>query len=140
MIHFNYNDVKSDIFKDKGPLKVFIELMFLREKKDFESLNFIFCTDAYLININKKFLNHNEYTDIITFNLAEKGAPSVGEIYISIERVKDNAKNLGVSFKQELHRVIFHGVLHLMGYKDKTTKEALLMRSKEEEYLYQYFG
>ncbi|WP_366206997.1 rRNA maturation RNase YbeY [Flavihumibacter sp. CACIAM 22H1] len=113
--------------------------LFKKEKKSLELLNYIFCTDEYLLDINRSFLQHDYYTDIITFELAEKGEPTQGEVYISIDRVRDNAKLHGQSFQRELHRVIFHGALHLCGYRDKTKKEETLMRQKEEEYLSYYF-
>jgi len=90
-----------------------------------------------LLEINQQFLNHDFYTDIITFDLSEKDSTQA-EIYISIDRVKDNAKSLGTSFKSEIHRVIFHGALHLCGYKDKPGVEQVKMRQKEEFYLSKY--
>ncbi len=140
MISFHYENIAASIFKDKTALKVFIPLIFQRENKEFQSLTYVFCTDAFLLKINQKYLNHNEYTDIITFNLAAKGKAPVGDIYISVDRVKENAAKEGTTFKKELHRVIFHAILHLCGYKDKTKKDSSTMRAKEEEYLYQYFG
>ena len=104
-----------------------------------DSLNIIFCSDEYLLNMNKDFLQHDYYTDIITFELSEKNAPSIqAELYISLDRVIDNAIQLQVSIKQELHRVIFHGLLHLLGFKDKTKKDQDQMRTMEEQYLFDY--
>ena len=94
-------------------------------------INYIFCDDNYLLEINIKYLNHNTLTDIITFDFVEKHILT-GDIYISIERVKDNAVIFSVPFEQELLRVLAHGVLHLCGYKDKTDDEAAVMREKEE--------
>ncbi len=94
----------------------------------------ILCSDEYLLDINKKFLSHDYYTDIITFDYTE-GKRISGELYISIDRVKENAKQLGVSFPNELHRVMIHGVLHLCGYKDKTRKDREMMRTKEDQKL-----
>jgi rRNA maturation RNase YbeY len=88
--------------------------------------------------MNKDFLQHDYYTDIITFGLSEKGAPVEAEIYISIDRVKDNARSLSESFKDEICRVIFHGALHLCGYQDKKKSEIALMRAKEDQYLRLY--
>ncbi len=85
-------------------------------------LQYIFCSDAYLLDINREYLQHDFFTDIITFDLSEKGQPINAEIYISVERVRDNAANYNSSFRKEIHRVIFHGVLHLCGYKDKSQK------------------
>ena len=124
---------------DRKALKAFIAKMFRNEQTELGEVHFIFCSDAYLLEINRQYLKHDYFTDIITFNLAEKGEPVRGEIFISVERVKDNAKTLQVSFKEEIHRVIFHGVLHLCGYKDKKPSDIRQMRSKEDEYLAQYF-
>lgn len=120
-------------------LKQFLVSLFKKEKTPLESLTYIFCSDIYLLEINRQHLQHDYFTDIITFNMADKFQPVMGEIYISIDRVKDNAHSFGVSFKQELHRVIFHGALHLCGYKDKTQQQETLMRSMENKYLKRYF-
>ena len=101
----------------------------------FTSLDYIFCSDEYLLEINQKFLQHDDLTDIITFNLAETKGEVVGEIYISVERVRDNALLFNVDFEEELRRVVFHGALHLCGYNDKTRKEQQEMRKKEDFYL-----
>ena len=119
-------------------LKAFILVRFRKEKKPLESLEIIFCDDDHLIGLNRQFLNHDYYTDILSFPLSAPGKPLIGEIYISIDRVRDNAKNLKSSFKMELHRVIFHGVLHFCGYKDKSVADIRLMRSKEEKWLKVY--
>ncbi len=97
-------------------------------------LSFIFCSDEYLLEKNIKYLNHNVLTDIITFDYT-MGKLISGDIFISIERVTENAGDYEVSFKDELHRVIIHGILHLLGYKDKTQEEKQLMREKEDYYL-----
>ena len=94
-------------------------------------LSYVFCEDHYLIDVNKEFLNHDNYTDIISFDHSLPGVIS-GELYISLDRVKENALQYEVSFKQELKRVMIHGVLHFFGEKDKTSNEALQMRLKEE--------
>ena len=99
----------------------------------------MFCSDEYLLRINRDYLQHDYYTDIITFDLSEPGGPVQGEIYISVDRVRDNAKELAVSIQKELHRVIFHGVLHLCGYTDKTKQDQARMRALEEKYLDLYF-
>jgi len=103
------------------------------------SLDLIFCSDAYLLQINQDFLGHSDLTDIITFDLSDQHQ-SAAEIYISVDRVRDNAKTFGVSVENELHRVIFHGVLHLCGYKDKKPGDIKVIRAKEDEYLQKYFG
>ena len=128
---------KKFSLQNKAVLKTFIESIFKKEKKKLSSINYIFCSDKRLLEINRQFLNHDFYTDIITFDLSESDSTQA-EIYISIDRVKDNAKSLGTSFKSELHRVIFHGALHLCGYKDKTWGEQLKMREKEDFYLSRY--
>ncbi|MFZ1807180.1 MAG: rRNA maturation RNase YbeY [Cyclobacteriaceae bacterium] len=106
-----------------------------KEKGKLEELNYIFCSDQYLLSINQQYLNHNTLTDIITFGNSGKGEPISGEVYISVERIEENARHFQVSFDTELHRVIIHGVLHLLGYKDKKSSDKALMRKKEEAYL-----
>lgn len=138
-VQFFYNDVRFP-FRNRNRLKQFLEEMFQSSRKPLSSLTYIFCTDDYLLQVNRDFLQHDYYTDIITFNLAEPRQPVEGEIYISIDRVTDNAGQQGVSFQQELHRVIFHGVLHLCGYKDKTPAEEKKMRKAEDLWLSRYFG
>lgn len=98
-------------------------------------LNFIFCSDDYLLDINKEYLNHDTYTDIITFDSSEAENVIAGDIFISIDRVQENAAKFQVSEKDELHRVIVHGVLHLCGYGDKSKAEKTKMTEKENEYL-----
>ncbi len=119
----------------KTALKAFILGIFKKEKIALDSLTYIFCSDAFLLQMNRDFLQHDYYTDIITFCLSEKGQSVEAEVYISIDRVKDNARILGISPKQETLRVIFHGALHLCGYTDKKKSEITLMRSKEDQYL-----
>ena len=98
-------------------------------------LSIIFCSDSALLEINKQFLNHDFFTDIITFPIEETNTVFEAELYISIDRVKENAKDLEIEFTKELQRVIIHGVLHLCGYADKSEKEIVEMRSKENFYL-----
>lgn len=139
-ITFNYIDVSTTSFQNKLKLKAQLISLFKKEKTSLQYLNYVFCTDEYLLQINKDYLNHNYYTDIITFNLANINEPIQGDIYISIDRVKDNALIHKTSFKEELHRVIFHGSLHLCGYKDKFKNDIIEMRKAEEKYLKQYLG
>lgn len=120
--------------KRRKELKAFIVRLFQKEKKKLEGLNYIFCSDEYLLGINRDFLKHDYYTDIITFDLSDGPATS-GEIYISVDRVKDNAKQLNQPFSREMQRVIFHGALHLCGYKDKKPADIKQMRSKEDLYI-----
>ena len=129
-----YKEDFSGKIKDQRKRKNWIK--FAIEKKRFlpGDLSFIFCSDEYLLDINKKFLNHDYYTDIVTFNYVE-GKTISGDIFISIDRVRDNAKQYGVSFENELSRVIIHGVLHLIGFDDKDESSRLIMKMKEDEYL-----
>ena len=100
-----------------------------------KELSFIFCSDAYLLEINQQYLNHDTYTDIVTFDNSEAEGKIVGDIFISIERIRENASKFNVSDTTELHRVIIHGVLHLLGYKDKTPAHQKKMTEKEDLYL-----
>ncbi|MEC5147800.1 rRNA maturation RNase YbeY [Chitinophaga sp. 212800010-3] len=138
-IQFTAHEVK-DYLKEKRRLKSFLAELFAAEEQGLESLHYIFCSDAYLLEINKQFLNHDTYTDIVTFEMGEDPDVTEGEIYISVDRVVDNAEKFKVPVIQELHRVIFHGALHLCGFKDKSKKDSTLMRAKEDEYLCKYFG
>ncbi|WP_301932249.1 rRNA maturation RNase YbeY [Ferruginibacter sp.] len=119
-------------------LKQFVSNIFITEGKRVKSLDYVFCSDEYLLEINRTHLKHNFYTDTITFNLSETPLEIIGEIYISVERVRDNAAGLGISTNEELHRVIFHGVLHLCGYNDKFPKDQKEMRAAEDKYLRLY--
>jgi rRNA maturation RNase YbeY len=116
----------SDKIKIKSWIKTIVEL----EKKILGQINFVFTSDAELLKTNIEFLNHNTYTDIITFDYCE-GKLINGDIIISIERVKENAQKFKVDFDSEVKRVIIHGVLHLCGYKDKSTKDTEVMKGKE---------
>ena len=133
-VRFNYADIKPISLKDKKVVKTLIVGLFEEEGKKLKSINYIFCSDEYLLQINQRFLNHDYYTDIITFNLST-GDEITGEVYISTDRVKENSISLSVSFKDELLRVVFHGALHLCGYRDKKKSEIIFMRAKEEYYL-----
>jgi probable rRNA maturation factor len=130
MINFNYesdfNLVQEELYAS------WIETIIESENKVLGEISYIFCDDEYLHSINMQYLNHDTLTDIISFDYTE-GIVISGDIFISIERVKDNAKDFNVSFDEELKRVLVHGVLHYCGYKDKSNKDALLMRIKEEE-------
>jgi rRNA maturation RNase YbeY len=137
-IHFYYYD-RNPVLKERRRLKLFIEKLFVQKKKKLGNLSYIFCSDKHLLSINNEFLKHDFYTDVITFDLSSIKTETKGEIYISADRIKDNAKKEGVSFKEELHRVIFHGALHLCGYKDKMKEDALVMRSMENKCLKLYF-
>lgn len=138
-VQFFFSGVSISL-PERTRLKKFIKDIFLREGKHLQNLTYIFCSDEYLLQINQQFLQHNYYTDIITFDLSENKNAVTGEIYISIDRVRDNANSLHQTIKHELHRVIFHGALHLCGYKDKSKKDSSRMRNKEDHYLNQYFS
>ena len=103
-----------------------------------KELNYVFCSDEYLYQMNRDYLKHDTYTDIITFDNSEKKDDIEGDIFISIDRVRENAKTLAQEVETEMNRVLAHGLLHLMGYKDKTQEETALMRLKEEESLKLY--
>ncbi|MFZ9388242.1 MAG: rRNA maturation RNase YbeY [Chitinophagaceae bacterium] len=133
-----FHQYQAISLRNRNRLKSYIQGIFKREGRSLEGLNYIFCSDKELLKINREYLNHDFYTDIITFELSAPGAPVQGEIYISVDRVKDNAGSLGFSFNSELHRVIFHGALHLCGYRDKSKKEIEEIRKKEDYYLSGY--
>jgi probable rRNA maturation factor len=133
---FFFQGVKPSL-NNRTELKRYIQSIFKKEGKELGFINYIFCTDKALLEINRQFLSHDFYTDIITFNLSESTVVQA-EIYISADRVKENAFQLGVSVKSELYRVIFHGVLHLCGYKDKSKVQKVEMRSKEDFYIKHY--
>lgn len=123
-------------FKQKQVLKQFLAGVFTKEHHTLKRVDYIFCSDEYLLGINQQFLQHDTYTDIITFDLTEdRAAGIVAEIYISVDRVKANALEHDTHFTDEMVRVLVHGILHLCGYKDKTPVEQTLMREKEAEYI-----
>jgi probable rRNA maturation factor len=134
MIYYNNIDNKY-IIKEKRKINSWIKLCIAEEGKKINTISFNLCSDEYILQLNNEALQHDYYTDIITFELNEKNEPIEGDIYISIDRVKDNAKTLNIQFITELQRVLIHGVLHLCGYKDKSTKEEKQMREKENYYL-----
>jgi probable rRNA maturation factor len=136
-VNFFYQDVKPS-FSNRTAVKGFLKKLFLKEGYKLKELNIIFCTDEALLKINRDFLQHDFYTDIITFPLSTESEPILAELYISIDRVRDNAKEGGVSFKEELHRVVFHGCLHLAGYSDKSSQQIKKMREREDHYLRLY--
>lgn len=129
-----HNADSSYTLKNKRAISSWITSAIIEEGKELAEVSYVFCSDDYLLKINQDHLNHDTYTDIITFDYTENGIIS-SEIYISVDRVKENAKGLGVAMLDEMHRVIIHGVLHLCGYKDKSDKQAAEMRAKEDYYL-----
>jgi rRNA maturation RNase YbeY len=133
-IDFFIQDISFKIPKPRKTRQWILEAI-AREKKQIEHLNYIFCSDAYLLSMNEQYLNHKTLTDIITFDNSEKKGVIEGDVFISIERVKANADELSTEFDDELHRVIIHGVLHLIGYSDKSAVGKAHMRKKEDAYL-----
>ncbi len=136
-ISFNKAD-KNTTLNNRVALKAFIEKRLKREGFSIESVQYVFCSDKYLLAINNSFLNHDYYTDIISFDLSETKGTLIGEVYISVDRVKDNAKTHQTRFADELLRVIFHGALHFCGYKDKRPADAKEMRAQENKWLNSY--
>jgi probable rRNA maturation factor len=136
-IFFNNNGVSPEI-KNRPKLRQFLFSIFKQEFVNFNSVLFIFCKDDYLHSLNQKYLNHDTYTDILTFTLSEENEPIHSEIYISVERVNDNSHAFGVDNQMELLRVMIHGILHLCGYSDHTLQEKKSMRQKEDFYLSLY--
>ena len=136
---FYEQDVKAAL-KDKRKLSAFLMKVIAESKKDVKSihLNYIFCNDEFLLQMNQQYLNHDTLTDIITFDLSEHAQHMAGEIYISVERVRENAAKYGTTYQEELHRVIFHGTLHMCGFKDKTEADRKEMRSQEDLCLANY--
>ena len=135
-----YFSFPADIsLRERTRLKTFLTALFRREKTSLAELQYVFCSDAYLLDINRQYLKHDYYTDIITFDLSDPGLPINGEIYISVDRVRENAREFNSSVEKELHRVIFHGALHLCGYTDKGEQAEKMMRKMEDKYLSLYF-
>lgn len=137
-INFFTKDIKFSL-KRKTDLRAWLAATAKKEGFEISELNYIFCSDKFLYNINKKYLHHDDYTDIITFDLStrhpEQKVGLTGEIFISIHRIKENAKLYNTTFHNEINRVMIHGVLHLCGYKDKTKAQKATMRKKEEFYI-----
>ena len=125
-------------FVSKRELKAFLNELFANESKKISRLDYIFCSDSFLLDINRRFLNHDFYTDIITFDLSDTKNEIVAEIYISLDRVKENARKLETKYRNEILRVVFHGALHLCDYKDKSQKQIKEIRQKEDFYIKQF--
>jgi rRNA maturation RNase YbeY len=126
-IHYRLRNIKK--------LRTWVQNTIQNEGGELETINFIFTSDSYLHKINVDYLQHDTYTDIITFEYNEANMPIISDIYISIDRCRENAKNYKIKLTDEVHRIIIHGVLHLLSYKDKTKKDKELMTSKEDYYL-----
>jgi rRNA maturation RNase YbeY len=131
---------KKTSLTNRNTLKRFLKYITKKENTIIKDLNIIFCSDEYLLDINRSYLNHNYKTDIITFEISNDKEGKTAELYISVDSVFKNSIDYQSTKKNEIHRVIFHGVLHLCGYKDKSKADLALMRSKEEEYLKKYFN
>jgi probable rRNA maturation factor len=130
-----FNEESSFKLKSLSQTRNWIKEAIESENYTLKSINFIFCSDNYLLKINQQYLNHDTYTDIITFDNSEIHNQIESDIFISIERVKENSKAYKTTLNTELHRIMIHGILHLLGYKDKSTKDKELMTAKENEYL-----
>ena len=136
MIEYHYEN--NFILEDSEKIRIWIEDVIKKEKKIVRDITYIFCDDDYLLERNKEFLNHNTLTDIITFNYCIDNNIS-SDIMISIDRVKENSTIFENSFNEELKRVMIHGILHLIGYNDKSEEEEELMRKKEDFYLNMFY-
>jgi len=133
-IQFFEEDISYKL-KNKTAVRQWINETVQAEGFKLKELNYIFCSDDYLLQINQQYLDHDTYTDIITFDNSEKDKVIVGDIFISIERIRENALKFNITETNELHRVIIHGALHLLGYKDKSTADKQKMTFKEDFYL-----
>lgn len=134
MIQFFYENLPESVDTD---YKQWLEDLILSEGKKLGEINYIFCDDEYLLKINQDYLQHDYYTDIITFDYV-KGKTISAEIFVSLQRISDNASTLSREYEDELRRVLAHGILHLIGYKDKTEEEEKEMRRMEDLYLAKY--
>ncbi|MCY1721882.1 rRNA maturation RNase YbeY [Prolixibacteraceae bacterium Z1-6] len=132
-IEFFFEDLETINFH-KNILITKVKYLINSEIKSIGNIAVIFCSDNYLLDINKQYLNHHYYTDIITFDYVEENVIS-GDLFISVDRIRENAKEYEVEMIKELYRVVFHGVLHLVGYNDKTDEEQRIMTDKENYYL-----
>lgn len=132
-ILFYHEDVKV-LKLERRKIKEWIKSVIISENKKPGAINYIFCSDEYLLNVNREYLDHDYFTDIITFDYVENNLIS-GDIFISVDRVRENASQYGVDFNDELKRILVHGVLHLLGYPDKKPEEKKIMTEKEDFYL-----
>ncbi|MGV8914795.1 MAG: rRNA maturation RNase YbeY [Kaistella sp.] len=137
MVHFFFENIEQIPLTDR--IKVWLEDLLLEEKHKVGTINYIFCDDEYLLQINKDFLQHDYYTDVITFDYV-KGKTVSADIFVSLPRISENAKVHSEEVEMELRRVLAHGLLHLCGYKDKKEEEILEMRNKENYYLRSYWN
>ena len=138
MVEFNF--LEKAPLRNRVPLKRFLAELCRAEGYTLRSLSIVFCSDDYLLEVNRTYLNHDFYTDIITFDYSDEPKVIDGELYISVDRVMENSTTYSVTAERELHRVIFHGLLHLCGYTDNTKKAKEQMRAREDLHLSNYFG
>lgn len=138
-VNFHFENTTIPL-NNRDKLKNYISYLIDNECFTVINIDYVFCTDEFLLELNKNYLDHDTYTDILTFDLSEEKNKVSAEIYISGERVIDNAAAFNTSVEEELHRVIFHGILHLCGYDDHSDAEKKGMRKKENEYLRGYFN
>ncbi len=127
-----FNEDTTFLLKHKSVLRTWIKRVIVQEKLQLESLNYIFCSDQYLWKMNKEYLEHDTYTDIITFDNSSGEKMVEADVFISVDRVKENAQIQNITFLQELYRVMVHGILHLMGFNDKTPNQKRVMSEKED--------
>ena len=132
--NISFYSVSTFSLKTEAAVAACIKAITVEESREVGDITFVFCDDNYLLKINKEFLDHDTYTDIITFDYSV-GNEIISEIYVSIDRVEENAKKYKQTFENEIHRVMIHGVLHLCGYNDKLAEEKQIMRDKENHYL-----
>jgi len=137
MINYFFENI--DPKKIDSNISTWLEDLIVSESRKPGDINFIFCDDDYLLKVNQDYLDHDYYTDIITFDYV-KGKTISGDIFVSLPRILDNASTLSQDFESEFRRVLAHGLLHLCGYKDKTEEEASTMRQKEDFYINRYFN
>lgn len=137
-IYFHDQNVKSSLIHRRD-LKRYLLTLFNTEKKQINRVDIIFCNDEFLLSLNKSFLNHNYKTDTLSFLLSITGEPLSGELYLSIDRIRENAKDLNIPYPTELLRVIIHSCLHLCGYKDRPRTASIKMEKLQERYLTEWF-
>ncbi|MBS1781437.1 MAG: rRNA maturation RNase YbeY [Bacteroidetes bacterium] len=139
-VRYFEQDVSAKL-KDKRKLSPFLLQLIRQQRPELKAidLTYVFCNDTFLLDLNQRFLNHDTLTDIITFDMSENHHSLLGEIYISVERIVENARTFENSYQKELHRIIFHGALHLCGFKDKSENEKAIMTQEENRCLFQYF-
>lgn len=136
-IFFFSEDIKY-ILKNKRLIRSWLSRLFIIENREFETINYILCSDRYLYDLNVEYLEHETLTDTISFTYSTDNEPITGDVFISYERVKENALAMGVKTMDELLRLLAHGALHLCGYNDKTPGEKIIMTNKEDDYLLLY--